>query len=751
MSTTTDYFDLVLLPPLSEESRDVWAQAINDNFEKLANALGPNFTQERVNVTDDLSFNENSAVELRTTRFAAVTEDVTTPYSVWFKDDDFYITDGQARVVRISANALLNTGSGIDPNSTTALKAATNVWTGGQNTFTQRVEVSGILGVQGNSVFRNNLAVSGTISGPTISGILQSILNFSASVTSSLQSDPGTVKGMQIDAGGTATMVDLTGLEQGENIRFETIQIDSQTGSNLTLHLSSSTNVLRKTGTSTIDRISPASGSINGKFFFIKHTSGGGGTTTINHNAGTDGILCPGSMPFVIGAGAGGLEVYQALFIWNNDAKMWSLFPRGHGRSENITWDGIHTFDIDTFFVGTQHNSGSVRNGETVTNLSDTFTAGTLHNSGTFRGVKAEYSQNVGIAGSTNVQRLFVSGTQTSGADSFQTGTQHNSGSVRNGATVTNLSDTFTAGTLHNSGTLRGIKAEFSQNVGVQGSINLQRVFVSGTQVNGADSFQTGTAHMSGAVQHGATVTNLSDTFTNGTAHFSGSLIISNQYTALTSSTYQTNNVTGSHTFNPKWQWCIVEMLGAGGAGGGSTAGTSSQRAAGGGGGAGHYRKVAFTRAASGLTTGSTYIVGKGGAQVLGGNGGDGSNSGFWIGSTLYIGAGGNGGLVGGAGTTSFALGGTPNNDTAKLFDVVNTRGGAGCNGFGFFISGSGLNYGGNGGVSCFGSSGRGASGNGNGGSATGHGGGGGGGAGSTSDQQGGGGADGIVIVWEFA
>ena len=236
---------------------------------------------------------------------------------------------------------------------------------------------------------------------------------------------------MQVDAAGTATMIDLTGLEQGQNLRIGTIQLDAQVGSNLTLVISSSTNVLRKTGTSTIDAFTPPAGSTTGKFFFIKHTAGGGTTTTINHDAGSNGIICPGSAPFVIGAGGGGLDLHQALIMWNSDVSRWTLFPRGHTRSENIGWEGTYVFGKDTFFVGTQHNSGSTRNAATVTNLTDTFTAGTMHNSGTFRGVRGELSQNLGVQGTTNlVGRLFVSGTQVNGVDSFQTGTAHMSGAL---------------------------------------------------------------------------------------------------------------------------------------------------------------------------------------------------------------------------------------------------------------------------------------------------------------------------------
>ncbi|EPJ1405805.1 hypothetical protein ACTEZX_001409 [Yersinia enterocolitica] len=191
----------------------------------------------------------------------------------------------------------------------------------------------------------------------------------------------------------------------------------------------------------------------------------------------------------------------------------------------------------------------------------------------------------------------------------------------------------------------------------------------------------------------------------------------------------------------------VVEAIGAGGAGGGALVTTSSAISAAVGGAAGSYGKARFTAIAASVAI----TVGSGGVAV---NGGTGSNGGLSSFGSLLICPGGVGAAAGVAGTPAGFSATGPNSAAPTGANVVAVRGQGGGSPSGFS---SPLNaLGGSGGASFFGAGGSGENG------VTGivstigiNPGSGGGGAASSNNaavtKAGKNGADGIVIVWEYA
>lgn len=174
----------------------------------------------------------------------------------------------------------------------------------------------------------------------------------------------GTVKGRQIDAG-TGAPVDLTGLEIGELIRIQTTQSHSQTGASQTITLNGDATVLTKSSGVSVNIIGITGGAA-GRMLFLRHSSGGGSTTTIEHDSGstaTDGIICPGGVPFVFGS-TFGTSNYAAFLIYNSTAGRWLLFPRGFGRDEDVDWGGDHSFTGASFDVDVTAAANFVSNSD---------------------------------------------------------------------------------------------------------------------------------------------------------------------------------------------------------------------------------------------------------------------------------------------------------------------------------------------------------------------------------------------------
>jgi hypothetical protein len=91
----------------------------------------------------------------------------------------------------------------------------------------------------------------------------------------------GTQKGRQID-GGSGVVVDLTGAEQGENIRFNTIVVDSTSAGTLTSYsFAEPNNVLVFSGVTVELRSIDSSGTAAGRVIWLRHL--GAGSTTITH------------------------------------------------------------------------------------------------------------------------------------------------------------------------------------------------------------------------------------------------------------------------------------------------------------------------------------------------------------------------------------------------------------------------------------------------------------------------------------
>ncbi|WP_145576977.1 carbohydrate kinase [Yersinia alsatica] len=191
----------------------------------------------------------------------------------------------------------------------------------------------------------------------------------------------------------------------------------------------------------------------------------------------------------------------------------------------------------------------------------------------------------------------------------------------------------------------------------------------------------------------------------------------------------------------------VVEAIGAGGAGGGALVTTSSAISAAIGGAAGSYGKSRFTAIAASVAI----TVGSGGVAV---NGGTGSNGGLSSFGSLLICPGGVGAAAGVAGTPAGFSATGPNSAAPTGANVVAVRGQGGGSPSGFSSPPNAL--GGSGGASFFGAGGSGENG------VTGtvstigiNPGSGGGGAASSNNaavtKPGKNGADGIVIVWEYA
>lgn len=185
----------------------------------------------------------------------------------------------------------------------------------------------------------------------------------------------------------------------------------------------------------------------------------------------------------------------------------------------------------------------------------------------------------------------------------------------------------------------------------------------------------------------------------------------------------------------------IVEAIGGGGAGGGSVSTTSGQQSSGSGGASGGYVMATFTLGFAG----ASYIIGSGGSAANGNNGGNGSSTTF-----LTINAGGgSGGPVGTASAASVIAGSFGGSATGGDINAAGSNGNSGIvytaavalGGFG----GSSKIYPGNGGAS------RASTGDGF--PATGYGcGGGGGNSGASGGARAGGiGAQGLIIIWEYA
>jgi hypothetical protein len=164
-----------------------------------------------------------------------------------------------------------------------------------------------------------------------------------------------------------------------------------------------------------------------------------------------------------------------------------------------------------------------------------------------------------------------------------------------------------------------------------------------GTNTFSKDVFFAQTVHSSGTLRQAGTTVFSKDVFVAQTAHFSGSVNVQTAYLYLTTTFYNTAQ-TGSHTFDTRWRYAEITLIGGGGGSGGVDGVSTSDAGASGGGGGGAVHIIGFTRGT--LTTGSSFLVGSGGAGGAAGanDGKNGARSGFWVGSTLFTANPGNGG-----------------------------------------------------------------------------------------------------------
>lgn len=204
----------------------------------------------------------------------------------------------------------------------------------------------------------------------------------------------------------------------------------------------------------------------------------------------------------------------------------------------------------------------------------------------------------------------------------------------------------------------------------------------------------------------------------------------------------QTFSASGTYTPTSGTKSIVVEVLGGGGGGGGSALTTAGQASAGSGGSSGSYGKGKISSGFSGVSI----VVGQGGVGATGFvNGSNGGSSSFGVAITAAGGIGGRGGDAGAPpGMNTAAVPGA----IATGGSILNTQGNAGGNGF---STGTTAVIGGYGAASVFGGASPGSNGNGIVGGAPGAGGSGGARPQSNAAATGGNGANGIVIVWEYA
>jgi hypothetical protein len=207
----------------------------------------------------------------------------------------------------------------------------------------------------------------------------------------------------------------------------------------------------------------------------------------------------------------------------------------------------------------------------------------------------------------------------------------------------------------------------------------------------------------------------------------------------------QTFTSSGTYTPSAGTTKIIVEVQGGGASGGSCAATTATTSAAASGGGAGAYGRALVT----GGFSGASVTVGAGGAASAAGgnNGNDGGTSSF---GTLVVAGGGKAGLAGFASTPPSGRGGGGVSSLPTGANIVAAAGGSG--NVSIAINTTGVIAGGIGASSYFGGGGVGA-GSGAGSAAVSPGAGGGGAAAAANSvaHSGGAGADGIVIVYEYA
>lgn len=184
---------------------------------------------------------------------------------------------------------------------------------------------------------------------PPVSALARdlTVADLPAGVAPTLQ--PGEVIGLQVDAAGPGLAVPLTGLEQGENVRFHSRQVFGNAGLGVTLALNPNANVLEKTSGASVELVALTGGAA-GRIVFYQHVAGGGSTTTFAQDSGgAGGFLCPNGEDFVCGGSvaSGGTTLNQAILFYDPNQDRWMVFPRGltgpELRGVGLTVDALGT------------------------------------------------------------------------------------------------------------------------------------------------------------------------------------------------------------------------------------------------------------------------------------------------------------------------------------------------------------------------------------------------------------------------
>ena len=415
----------------------------------------------------------------------------------------------------------------------------------------------------------------------------------------------------------------------------------------------------------------PAASSVDsGRFFVIHDISGSLSSSHIT--------LSPNGSDRINGLSS--MEVYgTTMMVRNEDGNGWHAWKQLN--SADIFQKPAATFTQDVFVQGNLHCSGNVNLGDTA---SDVATVQRL-----------EVERNLGVDG----QAVFNGSVNVSGSALINTNLTVNGNTVLgdNTSDSTTVRFLYALNSINCSGSLN-----LAGNLTVNGNSTLGNADSDQTTINGSltvseDCFLGGDSSdavwiagnciVSGSTQLGLDASDETQVSTlevvntlgvQGNSVFAGDLAVSGSITGVFDGTAKTlssvssslasgarlldvvtytnsPNSAQSHTYQADTTFCIVEMWGGGGGGGGVVSNNSSDSGAGGGGGSGAYLKIKFNVPTA--VTGTTLIVGGGGAGGDGstaGDGADGGSSHFWTPAGQRTALGGGGCPITLANSTSF-------------------------------------------------------------------------------------------------
>lgn len=156
---------------------------LNEDLSKISShdhdgdGNGVKLTQRAINFDDEVFFNGHRIANLNSSDYITVSSPLSGANKQYFvsssNGSDFWVNDGNGNQIQMSVNGFPVTGS-VDSSVILTLLNATNIWSGAQNTFTNKVLVSGVmtgsnvrftgqLDVVGAAHIQGNLISSGNV------------------------------------------------------------------------------------------------------------------------------------------------------------------------------------------------------------------------------------------------------------------------------------------------------------------------------------------------------------------------------------------------------------------------------------------------------------------------------------------------------------------------------------------------------------------------------------------------------------